>query len=603
MSLYVGRADLTDGQRRTHLENCWLEARYRSYGRDAESFIRWCRELYYVRSKDRAGGRTLFDLYDFQEELARSYVDGDRYQVVLKSRQLGATTLGMALCLWKMLYRPGGATVLILSKTQVDARAALAQVNHALSFFPDWYAAMMPDIEAQSNDRLVLRFPDGTSSTAEAMVATERSGASRTADLVICDEVALWPKPEETMRSLAPTTDAAALAPGQGAVLICFSTARGATNYFATLWKDAYAGRNRYKSHFVPWTVNPLSNPKAHLGEIDTSLIDARRAEFADQPHLFYAEYPASPEEAFMSSGHSRFANLPPETDCKPFLCRGGLLGANQYTEFVDAEDGLLYLSYDPAVEQPQLQGDIVIGADPAMGVGRDSSVFYVMQRNSAGIRVLGYWASNTTEPLDFADVLYSAGFYFGTVMKPALLAVEMNPSSGGGGTAVLGRLRERGYTNLYRYVQPAHKGRRALSYYGLPITRVTKPMIVDTLAEWLTPDELSGDLPLWPLPPILRDELGTFVVKSNGTVSADGGAHDDHVLAAAITTYALVTNTKEPAAKRVEVEAPASNTHELTIDLAGMRKDIDRQMQARKRIESRQARIAQRRLAGGRRR
>lgn len=599
----MGRA-LTVSQKRARVEAIWAEAKFRKYGEGVEGFKAFCEDLYYVRSKNSTAGRCLFALYPFQRELADTYFS-NKYNVVLKSRQLGATTMAMALALWRCIYQPGGATVLCLSKTQVDARANLDQVAHALSFLPQWYRDLMPVIEAQSNDRLVMRSRDGSTSLIECLVATERSGASRTASLVIADEAALYQKPEDTFRSLAPATDAAAMSPGNEAVMLVFSTARGGSNYFAQLYRDAAAGRNRYKATFIPWTENPLSNPKALEGEVDWTVVNARRAEFVHEPHKFYSEYPSTPEEAFMSSGHTRFANLPSSIDFEEFQFRGALVSTGTHAEWVDTDSGNLWINFDPREkdQHPANYKQLFIGADPAMGVGGDSSVAYVVGYDGLGsIDIVGYYHSNHIEAVDFADVLWDLGWYFGSPTRPAMIACEMQPSGGGGGQTVVGRLRDRGYNSLYRYIQPAAKGRKALSYYGMPTTRSTKPLLINTLAEWLAQDELLGEgveaMRLRNVPPILRDELGTFVVMPNGTTAADTGCHDDHVIAAAIAVYVAATTVRAPTPKRNVQEGDSPlDANVLTLDLSEMRKQIDRNMAKVKRRQAQDIRRTRRTL------
>jgi hypothetical protein len=586
----------TVSQKRARAEAIWAESRYRSYSQGVDGFIRWCSEIFYVRNKQAPSGRSLFDLYDFQREAAEAYFS-NKYVVVLKSRQAGFTTLGMAYAMWQSIYKPGGATVLVLSKTQVDARANLQMVKHALSFMPGWYVRRMPELEAESNDRMVFRHADGSMSQLECLVATERSGASRTADLVVADECALWSKPSDTMRSIAPATDAASAAAGEEAVMLVFSTARGGSNYFANLYRDAAAGKNQYKSIFVPWTRNPLSNPGALRGEVDYSVVNARKAEFAAEPHRFASEYPSSPEDAFKSSGHSRFVGLPSIMEFDEFPFRGRFVSFGTEVQWEDDANGPVRLAFDPRDKDtnPAQSHRVFVGADPALGVGGDSSVVYAVAYDGAGqMHIVGYYASNDVEPSAFADVLWDFGWFFGGVNQPALVACEYQPAGGGGGATVVGRLRDRGYHNLYRYIQPAAKGRKALSYYGMPITRGTKPLLVNTLADWLTADESIGvgadALGLQGIPPVLRDELASFVVKPNGTTSADTGCHDDHVLAVAIAVYVAATSTRAPTPKGSNVgNSPGLPDGVLRLDLSGLRKQVQSQQAAAKRRRGRE--------------
>lgn len=590
-------------EKRARLEQLWVELRFRSYGDGEEGFIRFCAELYNVRSKMDPSGRCKFALYPFQEDLARAYFR-DKRHVILKSRQLGATTLAMCYSLWLCIYRPGGANILVVNKSQVDARSNLDQIAFALSFFPGWFKERMPEVIAQSNDRIVFQRQDGSTSAIEAMVATERSGASRTSDLVIADEAALYQNPEATFRSLTPTTDAAAAAPGKGAVMIVFSTARGGQDYFATLWKDAKAGKNAYTAHFVSWKDNPLSNPAALEGGVDRSIVNERLREFVNTPHLFYQEYPETPEEAFMASGASRFPNLPSTMEFDEFEFRGAIDILGTHSKWRDDPTGHFHLAFDPRDPQGWNQNvPVFIGADSALGVGGDYSVAYAVQWDGLGpMQILGYYSCNTVSPTEFADELLAMGWYFSGVFQPAMIAVEVNISGGGGGQSVVGRLRDQGYTNLFRYVQPARAGRKALNLFGVPATRSVKPIIVTTLADWLVYDEALGEegtadgLALQSIPSRLRDELGTYVVAANGTTNAEPGSNDDHVIAAACAVYAAATNVKRPATKRNSKEL-ASEPQSFALDLSEFRRDIERRQAQAKRQQLKDKRTFERRM------
>jgi hypothetical protein len=63
--------------------------------------------------------------------------------------------------------------------------------------------------------------------------------------------------------------------------------------------------------------------------------------------------------------------------------------------------------------------------------------------------------------------------------------------------------------------------------------------LIIDRLAEFVNKDE-SGECRLINIYPLLRDELGTFVRRENGSTAADVGCHDDLVMSLAIGVYAL---------------------------------------------------------------
>ena len=70
----------------------------------------------YVKIQHQTRGIIPFELYPFQEETLQDFIDHDR-NIVLKSRQMGISTLVSAYALWTMIFHPG-KNVLILSTVQ-----------------------------------------------------------------------------------------------------------------------------------------------------------------------------------------------------------------------------------------------------------------------------------------------------------------------------------------------------------------------------------------------------------------------------------------------------------------------------------------------------
>jgi hypothetical protein len=566
---------------------------WRRCSQGVDGFLYFCKNYLWIRSKRDARGRELFELFDYQNEVATDFFVR-RFLIVLKARQLGLTTLAMAYALWLVMFRPGGATILVVSKKQTDADANLDMVSHMWTFLPEWMRSRSPQLINSAASKWTWRHRDGSTATIESMVATAGSGASRTADLIVADEMALWATPEETYRALAPTADAAASSSADGVVMICISTARGAKNFFARMFRDARSGKTRYKAVFFPWHVSRLNNPLAEEGGVDRSIIEQKRAEYAAEPWNFAAEYPDSIEDAFRSSGSSRFQHLPPFEEFDEFPFRGELIRDGQGYRFVMVDTGPVRLAFDPTDTSVFTNRQVVVSADPATGVGGDSAVAYAMALSeTGGIELLGYIADNTLEPTAFADMIDLFGRFFtnreGTA---ALMACEYQPSGGGGGMTVVGRLRDLSYPNLYRYVQPMARGRRVLDYYGFPLTRSTRPLIINHLAEILVPDELTGELLLQGIPAVLRDELGSFVIRADGSVAADVGAHDDHVLAVAIGAYvcrqsvvALSPTTKRPDERGGDGETV------ITLDLSHVKQNLENRWQQQRQKDTREMR------------
>jgi len=75
-------------------------------------FKKYC----YIQHPHR--GKILFNLYDFQEDLMREF-DDHRFNVILKSRQLGISTLSAGYSLWMMLFHEDKNILVIATKQEV----------------------------------------------------------------------------------------------------------------------------------------------------------------------------------------------------------------------------------------------------------------------------------------------------------------------------------------------------------------------------------------------------------------------------------------------------------------------------------------------------
>ena len=504
------------------LERLWFEMEWRKCASDPEYFIR---TYVWIESERDPRGREPFGIWDYQQKSLDAYMK-QRFVIILKARQLGFTTLAMAYALWQCLFKPR-ANILLISKSQDSADKNLGMARFMYSFLPEWMKARGPELDGDAAKQMIFRFTDGTNNRLKSFAGTKTAGAGETASLVILDEFALMDDPASTYRTIKPTTDA-------GGSLIIISTARGGTNMFAKIYREGKRGTNEFHSIFEPWTSSRLINAEQY---------ELKKREFAAEPWLFFAEYPGTDEEAFRESGRPRFSWLPSDEECEEMPIRGfiedgpaGLL----FAEDIPGEgyNSPLYLACPPT--EIDFGNQFVIACDPSLGVGADYSAAHIMTLHSDGTpEIVGYYHSNTIEPGDWALELDALGRYFaGWNQNAALLVVE---NAGGIGISIIDKLRNQtNYPNLYRYLPPASARRRRAPVFGFPTTKVTKPLIINRLAEYLAPDE-DGQCKLVGIHRPLREELTTYVRRENGTTAADVGCHDDLVMSTAIGLYVLL--------------------------------------------------------------
>ena len=534
---------------RQKLEALWVEAKWRRWRDDRRAFFA---EAVQVEAGKVLGGgsvRAPLALFDYQDDTLDLF-ERERFVVVLKARQLGLTTLSMAYALHMLLFEPG-TNILLVSKDQDTADSALEMLDFMWRFLPAWLRDRAPVLEVDSVREHVWRHPDGMRSRIVSKPATTTVGAGETFDLVLWDEAALAKFPSDTYRSLKPTTNA-------GGSMIVFSTARGGHNQFAQMFRMAERGEGQFVSVFHPWWVSRLMNPLASAVAncehgpcdrcVDRSLYDAEQSSYSEEPWKFHAEYPESPDEAFRQSGRSRFAGLRPVEEYDRFALRGRLEGEHQGdVEFVPADEGELRLL--PAALTPPAGVKPVVTVDPATGAGGDYTAITGGWMDAEGTLLrVAFWHSNTVEPAEAARQAALLGWMLDPGNRGALMVVE---KQGGYGETPIHELRHTwGYRNMYVHTYTGHRKHRQEQTFGFPMTASRRPLVIDALAKHLP--ALEG------IDPLLRSELGAFVVRDDGKVAADVGCHDDLVMSVAIWAYVLAEVVGPSAAKAdVKGEAP----------------------------------------------
>jgi hypothetical protein len=524
-------------RQRDELESAYVELEWRKCTDDFLYFATtWCR----IESKRDPRGWEKFDPLPYQVEDAQAFLN-HRYLVVLKARQLGITTLVVVYCLWLLLFRPGGARVLMLSRDLSAADGNLQKMGVVYRLLPDWLKARGPNLVKHGTSHMQFLHYDGAESFINSVPATRTAGAGSTADLVVLDEFGLAEYQDDIYKSVQPTTLAAATNPAnRGAVLIMLSTARGANNLFAKTYRSADRGENEYHPIFHPWNVSPF---------VDQEEYD-RQAKFwqvRGEPWMLYSEMPSSPEEAFRESGRPRFTGLESADSYDELAFVGRLQLAEDLTaEFVPDETGFLRLAELPDNSRP-----CVISVDPASGKGGDYTIATVLAFDDNGMpTIMGTWASNMVEPSIAAEQMYALGHLFSYKNRPALIAVE---TQGGHGDTFIHVLRQMTYRNLYSYTPVATRRKRIGNTYGFPMPDSRKIAVIDRLAQTLPHLQNLH-------PPLVR-ELHTFVRRDNGKIAADVGCHDDYVMSLAIGVWVLHERGSAPSVpsseQSIDGEAP----------------------------------------------
>jgi len=213
------------------------------YKKCAASPVYFMKKYCYIQHPTR--GKLLFNLYPFQEKTLEQFANND-YNIILKSRQLGISTLTAGYALWLMLFK-ADTNVLVIATKQEVAKNLVTKVRVMYDNLPSW---LRGNEKPTANNKLSLELENG--SKIKAVSSASDSGRSEALSLLIIDEVAfiddnkvvpIWASSQQT------------LATGGKAILL--STPNGTGNFFHKTWMDSEAGVNKFNTIRLPWQVHP----------------------------------------------------------------------------------------------------------------------------------------------------------------------------------------------------------------------------------------------------------------------------------------------------------------------------------------------------------
>lgn len=466
--------------------------------------------------------------------------------LVLKGRQEGISTMTEALMFQDSATRKGVKTLIVAH--QSDSTDNLFKMNKLFyDCLPAW---LQPMLKASNARELVFenptrdkkkkkRRPGLRSSIRCATAGGKAVGRGDTFNNVHLSEFAFWGSAKKEL--LLGIMQAVPDDPSTMAVIE--STANG-FEYFKELWDGAVAGTNGWRPVFLPWYLEEhYRKPVApgtewteeerklqELYHLDEEQLSWRRwciaANCGGDEATFRQEYPNTPEEAFLLSGNPFFpqdavaALLKRLRGQKPW--RGRFIydpteeGGSPYNWRLEEEkNGIVTIFKKPKKGVPY-----VLGGDTA-GEGSDSFTAYVMD-NRTGEQVAELKMEKSE--LEYARQIYCLGYHYNT----ALIGVEVNFS-----TYPEKKLEEWHYPKLYQRERVDTFTGKLVKAFGWNTTAKTRPLALQAL------HTVVAEAPECIRSFALVGEMQTFVKDENGRAAAAENAHDDLVLAAAIT-YAI---------------------------------------------------------------
>jgi len=433
-------------------------------------------------------GKIKFDLYDFQETTLDEF-SKNSYNVILKARQLGISTLTAAYSLHMMLFH-SDKNILVIATSKDTAKNLVTKVRVMYQGLPSWLKTKVTE-----DNKLSLIFSNG--SQIKAIAATESAGRSEALSLLILDEAAFIDRIDDIWTAAQQT-----LATGGDCIVL--STPNGVGNWFHKTWLESIDRINDFNFIKLHWSVHPDRDQKWR-DEQDIKLGPSKASQECDTD--------------FLSSGAGvvdpKILEWYKENQIKEPIEKTGI-------------DRNLWLW-----EYPLANKDYIVVADVARGDGTDYSATQVFDVEKLN-QVAEYKGKLSTT--DYGNFLIELA----TKYNDALLVVENNNV----GWATIQTIIDRGYKNLFyqskdlKYVDVEHQmisnryraeDRNMIA--GFATTMKTRPLIIAKMEEY-TREKLVKLNSIR-----LIDELLVFIY-NNSKAEAMKGYNDDLVISYSLALW-----------------------------------------------------------------
>jgi hypothetical protein len=466
---YLGNARL----KRTGTELSYTEEQVLEIAKCADDPVYFIKNYVKIVNVDR--GLITFDMWDFQEDMVRTFHE-NRFTIAKMPRQVGKTTTTVGYMLWAAIFNEEYTIGILANKGQL-ARDILSRIQKAYEYLPQW---LQQGIMTWNKGSLELE--NGSKIFAYATSAAGVRGG--TYNLIFLDEFAFVP---HNMAVEFFTSTYPVISSGQTSKVIIVSTPNG-LNLFYKMWTDAIERRSTYKTVEVHWSQVPGRDAKWKEETIRNTSEEQFRQEF---------------ETEFIGSSAT--------------LISGSKLRSLAFHDPIAMEENFnIY-------EQP-IPGHLYIATvDCSEGVNMDYSTINVLDATQAPYKQVARYRNNKLPLLFFPTVIYSIAKRY----NEAFVLVETNNI----GQQVVDILHyDLEYENIYKTEQHHIKGQSISSgfkrstSFGIKTTKSVKKIGCANLKTLVENDKL-----------IINDfdtinEMNTFV-RVRDSYAAEEGSNDDIVM------------------------------------------------------------------------
>jgi len=473
----------------------------------------------YAKITHPVKGLIPFHLYPFQSQLLEDFED-HRFNVILKARQLGISTITAAYVAWMMMFHRE-KNVLVIATKFSTASNLVKKVKSIIKNLPEWLRISNVDIDNRTS------FILSNGSQIKASSTSSDAGRSEALSLLVIDEAAHVEGLDDLWMGLYPTLST-------GGRCIALSTPNGVGNWFHKIYTEAEGKLNDFFPTILPWDVHP---------DRDMEWFNKETRNMSNR------EIAQELECNFNMSGETVFS---PE-DIENYSQR------TEEPKYRTGFDRNLWIW-----KEMDASSDYIVSADVARGDGKDYSVCHVFNVNT--MEIVAEYRGKVT-PDVFSRVLNDVGKEY----KNALMIVENNSV----GYSVLEKLREMNYPNLYYSIKSTHEyveeykaENMSNAVAGFTMSSKTRPIIISKMEEFIRNNLIKI------YSKRLLMEMKTFIW-NNGRAEAMRSYNDDLIMACAVGCWvrdtALAVNEKEAEYNKAFIGAITKSNSQIDTRIKGM--------------------------------
>ncbi len=494
----------------------------------------------FVRIVNKKGQLVQFKLNPQQKYIMRNK---GKFNICLKSRQLGITSVALAYSLYITIIKPN-STCMIMSYSMDSAHNIFEKLKQMYNDLPE-----VIKLDTISNNRQELKFINN-SRIIVCTCGTKDAARGATLNFVHMSEVAFM---NENLDNQLLAIEQAIVPNGS---MILESTANG-LNRFSELWNKAVSGESPlWKPFFFSWiqdkimfadeykeysarysniygdllSVEELNEQELALYSKGATLQQLmwRRLKISNgSEEKFCQEFPATPIEAFISTGSNIFSS-------EIIYNRLNNIHKMEIKALPADSNSILkkYNQYLTIWKLPTRNQRYYIGVDSGEGLGGsyDYSVISVIDKD--GFQC-AEWRSNKVKPYEFTEVVYQVAKFY----NRGLLVIEKASA----GHTVIDRIKnDKHYVNVFKYKAYDQKTGKSKRQIGWNTDSKSKPMMIADMQEFFE----TGQCLINSKTLLEEMKLFEYIEKTTGdtkkqTMKAASG-HDDTVMAFAMALQGL---------------------------------------------------------------